>query len=151
MLDHRGKFTPTYEGPYVVKKAFSRGALILFDMDGHDFNMPTNSDVIILYFAWRSLSVHLISKFSCQPKKKGEKRTNTIYIYIYIYICKKVDRKPERAAYIKGEIEKVDIKNRQLFRVFDLPFYIFLFLFFFLLFSFLFFFFFFFFFFWNPL
>ena len=85
--------------------------------------------------------MHLISKFSCQPKKKeGEKRTNTIYIYI----CKKVDRKPERAAYIKGEIEKVDIKNRQLFRVFDLPFYIFLFLFFFLFFSFLFFFFFFF-------
>ena len=24
MLNHRGKFAPTYEGPYVVKKAFSR-------------------------------------------------------------------------------------------------------------------------------
>ena len=51
MPDHRGKFAPTYEGPYVVKKAFSRGALILADMDGHDFNMPTNSDAIIWYFA----------------------------------------------------------------------------------------------------
>jgi len=51
MPDHRGKFAPTYEGPYVVKKAFSRGALILADMDGHGFNMPTNSDAIIWYFA----------------------------------------------------------------------------------------------------
>ena len=34
----------------MVKKAFSGGALILTDMDGHDFNMPTNSDAVILYF-----------------------------------------------------------------------------------------------------
>ena len=51
MLDHRGNFAPTYKGMYVVKKAFSRGALILADMDGHDFNMPTNLDAIIQYFA----------------------------------------------------------------------------------------------------
>ena len=49
--DHKGKFAPTYEGPYVVKKAYSGGALILANMDGHDFNMPTNSDAIIWYFA----------------------------------------------------------------------------------------------------
>ena len=60
MLDHRGKFAPSYEGPYVVKKAFFGGALILADMDGHDFNMPTNSDAVIRYFSWRSLTVHLI-------------------------------------------------------------------------------------------
>ena len=47
MPNHRGNFAPTYEGPYVVKKAFSRGALILANMDGHDFNMPTNFDDII--------------------------------------------------------------------------------------------------------
>ena len=47
MPNHRGKFALTYEGPYVVKKAFSGGALILANMDGHDFNMPTNSDAII--------------------------------------------------------------------------------------------------------
>ena len=47
MPDHRGKFTPTYEGPYVVKKAFSKEALILADMDGNDFNMPTNSDAVV--------------------------------------------------------------------------------------------------------
>ena len=35
----------------MVKKAFSEGALILDNMDGHDFNMSTNSDVVIRYFA----------------------------------------------------------------------------------------------------
>ena len=50
MPDHRGKFALTYEGPYVAKKAFSRGALILANMDKHDFNIPTNSDTIIRYF-----------------------------------------------------------------------------------------------------
>ena len=51
MPNHRGKFALTYEGPYVVKKAFSGGALILADMDRNDFNMPTNSDTVIWYFA----------------------------------------------------------------------------------------------------
>ena len=49
--DQRGKFAPTFEGPYVLKKAFSGGALILADMDRHDFNMPTNSDAVIQCFA----------------------------------------------------------------------------------------------------
>ena len=85
VLDHRGKLAPTYKGPYVVKKAFSRGALILADMDGQDFNMPTNSDAAIQYFAWRSLSMHLISTFFCKKKKKKQtkqrkKRTKTKYM-----------------------------------------------------------------------
>ncbi|XP_075645418.1 uncharacterized protein LOC142616448 [Castanea sativa] len=33
--NHRGKFSPTYEGSYVVKKAFSSGALLLANMDGN--------------------------------------------------------------------------------------------------------------------
>ena len=41
MPDHKGKFAQTYNGSYMVKKAFSKGALTLVDMDGHDFNMPT--------------------------------------------------------------------------------------------------------------
>ncbi|XP_052878030.1 uncharacterized protein LOC128284216 [Gossypium arboreum] len=32
--DFRGKWMPNWEGPYVVKKAFSGGALILTEMDG---------------------------------------------------------------------------------------------------------------------
>ena len=42
--DPRGKWTPTYDGPYVVKKAFSGGALILTNMDGEDLRNPVNSD-----------------------------------------------------------------------------------------------------------
>ena len=32
--DPCGKWSPNWEGPYVVKKAFSREALILIEMDG---------------------------------------------------------------------------------------------------------------------
>ena len=32
--DPWGKFTPNYDGPYIVKKVLSRGALILVDMVG---------------------------------------------------------------------------------------------------------------------
>ena len=73
MLDHKGKFAATYKRSYVVKKAFSRGGLILADMGGHDFNMPTNSNAVVWYFAWRSLLVHLISTFWCQKKKKKKR------------------------------------------------------------------------------
>ncbi|RDY02028.1 hypothetical protein CR513_14567, partial [Mucuna pruriens] len=34
--DSRGKYSPTYEGPYVVKLAFSKGTLILADPEGND-------------------------------------------------------------------------------------------------------------------
>jgi len=34
--DHRGKWMPNCEGPYVVKKVFSRGTLILTRMDGEE-------------------------------------------------------------------------------------------------------------------
>jgi hypothetical protein len=47
--DSRGKFVPSYEGPYVVKKAFSGGAIILADMDGEEFRSPINSDSVIKY------------------------------------------------------------------------------------------------------
>ena len=31
--DNRGKWAPNYEGPFVVKRAFSRGALVLTNME----------------------------------------------------------------------------------------------------------------------
>ena len=80
MLDHKGKFSSTYEGSYVVKKTFSKEALILADMDRHDFNMPTNSNAVIQYFA---SSATYFSTFLC--KQKGKKKKKYIYIYIYIY------------------------------------------------------------------
>ncbi len=48
--DIRGKFAPSYEGSYVVKKAFSRGAIILVDMDGEEFCSPINFDSVIKYY-----------------------------------------------------------------------------------------------------
>jgi hypothetical protein len=49
LSDTRGKFAPSYEGPYVVKKAFSGGAIILADMDGEEFRSPINFDSVIKY------------------------------------------------------------------------------------------------------
>ncbi len=37
--DFRGKWMPNWEGPYVVKKAFSGGALILSEIDGKIFRI----------------------------------------------------------------------------------------------------------------
>jgi len=49
--DPRGKWSPTYEGPYVVKKAFSGGALILTHVDGEEFPRPMNADIVKKYYA----------------------------------------------------------------------------------------------------
>ena len=49
--DSRGKWTPNFEGPYVVKKAFYGGALILETMDGEEFPRPMNADAVKKYFA----------------------------------------------------------------------------------------------------
>ncbi|KAE8691531.1 hypothetical protein F3Y22_tig00110890pilonHSYRG01710 [Hibiscus syriacus] len=48
--DFRGKWTPNWEGPYLVKKAFSGGALVLAEMDGPELPHPINSDAIKKYF-----------------------------------------------------------------------------------------------------
>ena len=49
--DNRGKWAPNYEGPFVVKRAFSGGALILTHMDGEELPSPVNSDVVKRYYA----------------------------------------------------------------------------------------------------
>ena len=49
--DPRGKWTPTYEGPFVVKRVFSGGAMILTAMDGDDLPQPANADIVKRYFA----------------------------------------------------------------------------------------------------
>ena len=45
--DLRGKWSPNWEGPYVVKKAFLGGALILLEMDEKEFSSPINADVVM--------------------------------------------------------------------------------------------------------
>nr|XP_012466366.1 unnamed protein product [Gossypium raimondii] len=49
--DFRGKWMPNWESPYVVKKAFSGGALILSEMDGKDLPNPVNSNSVKKYFS----------------------------------------------------------------------------------------------------
>ncbi|XP_039685658.1 uncharacterized protein [Medicago truncatula] len=44
--DSRGKWAPNYEGPYVVKKAFSGGAMTLQTMDGEELPRPVNTDAV---------------------------------------------------------------------------------------------------------
>ena len=48
--DFRGKWMPNWEEPYVVKKAFSGGALILTEMDGKNLPNVVNSDSVKKYF-----------------------------------------------------------------------------------------------------
>ena len=47
--DSRGKWTPNFEGPYVVNKAFFGGALILETMVGEEFPRPMNADEVKKY------------------------------------------------------------------------------------------------------
>ena len=49
--DQRGKWAPNWDGLYVVKRAFSEGALILTKMDGNELPSPINSDAVKKYYA----------------------------------------------------------------------------------------------------
>ena len=49
--DPRGKWTPTYKGPFVIKNIFSGGAMILTTMDGDDLPHPANADIVKRYYA----------------------------------------------------------------------------------------------------
>jgi len=42
---------PNYEGPYMVKKVFSRKVLILTRMDGEDLPLSVNSDTVKKFYA----------------------------------------------------------------------------------------------------
>ena len=54
------KWSPNWEGPYVVKKAFSGGALILTEMDGKEFPGPINADMS------RSIMLEATRRKTCQ-------------------------------------------------------------------------------------
>jgi len=49
--DNRGKWAPNYEGPFVVKRAFTRGALVLTNMDGEELPLLVNFDAVKRYYA----------------------------------------------------------------------------------------------------
>ncbi|XP_047263742.1 uncharacterized protein LOC124896248 [Capsicum annuum] len=48
--DYKGKFAPNWQGPYIVRKVLSRGALIFSEMDGHEWTKPINFDVVKRYY-----------------------------------------------------------------------------------------------------
>jgi len=48
--EDQSKWAPNYEGPYVVKKAFSGGALKLSRIDGADLARHVNSDSVKKYY-----------------------------------------------------------------------------------------------------
>lgn len=50
-FDPRGKWTPNYEGSFLVEKAFSGWAIILTIMDENDLPMSVNSDIVKKYSA----------------------------------------------------------------------------------------------------
>ena len=49
--DPRGKWTPTYEGPFVIKKIFFGGAMILTTMADEDLPHPVNTNIVKRYYA----------------------------------------------------------------------------------------------------
>ncbi|XP_015068829.1 uncharacterized protein LOC107013431 [Solanum pennellii] len=48
--EYKGKFTPNWQGPYMVRKVLSRGALVLSEMDGTAWPKPINSDAVKRYY-----------------------------------------------------------------------------------------------------
>ena len=49
--DPRGKFTPNYKGPYIVKKVLNGGALILVDTAGTELVYPVNVDAVKIFYS----------------------------------------------------------------------------------------------------
>ena len=50
LQDPRGKFQPRWEGPFIIKKIFSGGAVRLATMDGEELSLPINLDALKKYF-----------------------------------------------------------------------------------------------------
>lgn len=48
--DPRGKFRPNWEGPYLVTKVLTKGAVKLSDLEGNEFTEPVNIDRLKKYF-----------------------------------------------------------------------------------------------------
>ncbi|XP_069150703.1 uncharacterized protein [Solanum lycopersicum] len=48
--EYKENFTPNWQGPYMVRKVLSRGALVLSDMDGTVWPKPIISDAVKRYY-----------------------------------------------------------------------------------------------------
>ncbi|XP_070022142.1 uncharacterized protein [Nicotiana sylvestris] len=47
----KGKFSPNWQGPYMVHRVLIGGTLILAEMDGEGWPKPVNSDAVKRYYA----------------------------------------------------------------------------------------------------
>ena len=48
--DPRGKFRPSWSGPYFIRELTPEGAAWLMDLDGNRFSKPTNIDQLKRYY-----------------------------------------------------------------------------------------------------
>ncbi|KAK4737902.1 hypothetical protein R3W88_001599 [Solanum pinnatisectum] len=48
--EYKGKFAPNWQGPYMVRKVLSGGALVLSEMDGTKWPKSINSDAVKKYY-----------------------------------------------------------------------------------------------------
>ena len=48
--EYKGKFVFNYQGPYVIHKKLSRGALVLVEIDGRVWRQAINKDVLKRYY-----------------------------------------------------------------------------------------------------
>ena len=48
--DPRGKFRPTWSGPYIIRELTPEGAAWLTDLDANQFSEPTNVDQLKKYY-----------------------------------------------------------------------------------------------------
>ena len=46
----KGKFSPNYQGPFIITKVLPGGAVILSEMDGLEFSLHLNTDILNLYY-----------------------------------------------------------------------------------------------------
>ena len=50
VFDPRGKFRPSWEGPYLVKTVLPKGAVRISDLEGNEFTKPVNLDHLKNYY-----------------------------------------------------------------------------------------------------
>ena len=48
--DPRGKFKPSWSGPYFIRELTLEGVACLMDLDGNQFSEPTNVDQLKRYY-----------------------------------------------------------------------------------------------------
>ena len=48
--EYKGKFVPDIQGPYMVRKVLSGGALVMSEMDDTVWTKPINSDAVKIYY-----------------------------------------------------------------------------------------------------